>query len=83
VKVEKVPQLPSKAPFTKRFEQAVGERAKVPRFQKLAMMLLDHLAGILNYCRTKVRVAFSLSVLMRWTMESALMVSSSDSIAFA
>jgi transposase len=24
-------------------------------FQKLAMMLLDHLDGILNYCRTKVR----------------------------
>ena len=23
-------------------------------FQKLAMMLLDHLDGILNYCRTKV-----------------------------
>src|SRR5208283_3315838 len=24
-------------------------------FQKLAYMLLDHLDGILNYCRTKVR----------------------------
>ena len=24
-------------------------------FQKLALMLLDHLDGILNYCRTKVR----------------------------
>jgi hypothetical protein len=24
------------------------------RFQKLAEMLLDHLDGILNYCRTKV-----------------------------
>ena len=24
-------------------------------FQKLAQMLLDHLDGILNYCRTKVR----------------------------
>jgi transposase len=24
-------------------------------FQKLAFMLLDHLDGILNYCRTKVR----------------------------
>jgi transposase len=24
-------------------------------FQNLAKMLLDHLAGILNYCRTKVR----------------------------
>jgi len=24
-------------------------------FQKLAHMLLDHLDGILNYCRTKVR----------------------------
>jgi transposase len=24
-------------------------------FQKLAFMLLDHLNGILNYCRTKVR----------------------------
>ena len=24
-------------------------------FQKLAQMLLDHLGGILNYCRTKVR----------------------------
>jgi transposase len=23
-------------------------------FQKLALMLLDHLDGILNYCRTKV-----------------------------
>ena len=23
-------------------------------FQKLALMLLDHLEGILNYCRTKV-----------------------------
>ena len=23
-------------------------------FQKLAVMLLDHLEGILNYCRTKV-----------------------------
>ena len=25
-------------------------------FQKLAVMLLDHLDGILNYCRTKVRM---------------------------
>src|SRR6185503_4794153 len=25
-------------------------------FQKLAQMLLDHLDGILNYCRTKVRM---------------------------
>ena len=25
-------------------------------FQKLAEMLLDHLEGILNYCRTKVRL---------------------------
>ena len=25
-------------------------------FQKLAQMLLDHLEGILNYCRTKVRM---------------------------
>jgi transposase len=28
--------------------------AKSEPFQKLAMMLLDHLDGILNYCRTKV-----------------------------
>jgi len=26
----------------------------LPAFQKLAQMLLDHLDGILNYCRTKV-----------------------------
>jgi hypothetical protein len=25
-------------------------------FQKLALMLLDHLDGILNYCRAKVRM---------------------------
>jgi len=27
---------------------------RLPAFQKLAQMLLDHLEGILNYCRTKV-----------------------------
>src|SRR2546429_5556529 len=34
VKVEKVPQLPSKAPFSKDFEDAVGWHAKVPRCAK-------------------------------------------------
>jgi transposase len=29
---------------------------RLPSFQKLAEMLLDHLDGILNYCRTKVRL---------------------------
>jgi transposase len=29
---------------------------RLPSFQKLAQMLLDHLEGILNYCRTKVRL---------------------------
>src|SRR4029077_16710637 len=28
---------------------------RLPSFQKLAAMLLKHLDGILNYCRTKVR----------------------------
>jgi transposase len=28
---------------------------RLPAFQKLAEMLLKHLDGILNYCRTKVR----------------------------
>jgi len=28
---------------------------RLPAFQKLANMLIDHLDGILNYCRTKVR----------------------------
>ena len=28
---------------------------RLPSFQKLAEMLLKHLNGILNYCRTKVR----------------------------
>jgi transposase len=28
---------------------------RLPSFQKLAEMLLKHLDGILNYCRTKVR----------------------------
>jgi len=28
---------------------------RLPAFQKLAEMLLQHLDGILNYCRTKVR----------------------------
>jgi transposase len=28
---------------------------RLPPFQKLADMLLKHLDGILNYCRTKVR----------------------------
>src|SRR5450759_5203254 len=28
---------------------------RLPGFQKLAKMLIDHLDGILNYCRTKVR----------------------------
>ncbi len=28
---------------------------RLPAFQKLAKMLADHLDGILNYCRTKVR----------------------------
>src|SRR5262249_27241635 len=28
---------------------------RLPSFQKLAEMLLNHLDGILNYCRTKVR----------------------------
>jgi transposase len=28
---------------------------RLPSFQKLATMLIKHLAGILNYCRTKVR----------------------------
>jgi transposase len=27
----------------------------LPSFQKLAEMLLKHLDGVLNYCRTKVR----------------------------
>jgi transposase len=27
----------------------------LPSFQKLAEMLLKHLEGILNYCRTRVR----------------------------
>ena len=31
IKAEKVPQLPSKAPFSKRFEEAVGWRVRVPR----------------------------------------------------
>ena len=31
VKTEKVPQLPSKAPFSKRFEEAVGGRARAQR----------------------------------------------------
>ena len=28
---------------------------RLPSFRKLAGMLIDHLDGILNYCRTKVR----------------------------
>ena len=28
---------------------------RLPSFQQLAEMLLKHLGGILNYCRTKVR----------------------------
>lgn len=28
---------------------------RLPSFQKLAAMLIDHIDGILNYCRTKVR----------------------------
>ena len=28
---------------------------RLPSFQKLGQMLLKHLEGILNYCRTKVR----------------------------
>ena len=28
---------------------------RLPSFQKLAAMLLKHLDGILNYCRTRVR----------------------------
>src|SRR5215472_13604829 len=28
---------------------------RLPSFRKLADMLIDHLDGILNYCRTKVR----------------------------
>ena len=28
---------------------------RLPSFQKLASMLIDHIDGILNYCRTKVR----------------------------
>lgn len=30
LKAEKVPQLPSKAPFSKRFEDAVGKPARMP-----------------------------------------------------
>lgn len=30
-------------------------RQRLPAFQKLAEMVLKHLGGILNYCRTKVR----------------------------
>jgi transposase len=29
---------------------------RLPSFEKLARMLLDHLDGVLNYCRTKVRM---------------------------
>jgi transposase len=56
-RIEKVPQLPSKAPFSRDFEDGgVGVRwQRLVPFQKLAYMLLDHLDGILNYCRTKVR----------------------------
>jgi transposase len=28
---------------------------RLPSFQKLPLMLVDHIDGILNYCRTKVR----------------------------
>src|ERR1035437_5811704 len=35
VRVEKVPQLPSKAPFSKRFEEAVGWCAKAHRYDRL------------------------------------------------
>ena len=28
---------------------------RLPAFEKLAHMLIDHLEGILNYCRVKVR----------------------------
>jgi hypothetical protein len=31
IKTEKIPQLPSKAPFSKRFEDAVGSRARARR----------------------------------------------------
>ena len=37
----------------KRVDQLRWQR--LPSFQKLAAMLLKHLDGILNYCRTKVR----------------------------
>jgi transposase len=35
-------------------DQLRGQRLR--SFQKLAVMLLDHLEGILNYCRRKVRL---------------------------
>jgi transposase len=35
VRVEKVPQLPSKAPFSKRFEESVGLCAKARRYDRL------------------------------------------------
>ena len=49
VKVEKVPQLPSKAPFSKRFEDAVGlacERRQVARQFRLAAPCARSTCGI-------------------------------------
>ena len=39
--------------LTKWIDQLRWQR--LPSFQKLAAMLIQHLDGILNYCRTKVR----------------------------
>jgi hypothetical protein len=48
-------------PFTNSIEQWAGNWIdqlrwqRLPPFQRLAQMLADHLDGILNYSRTKVR----------------------------
>ncbi len=39
-----------------------GRWQRLRPFQKLAWMLLDHLDGILNYCRTKVRLGIAEAV---------------------
>jgi len=41
VKVEKVPLLPSKAPFSKRFEDAVGQACESASARQVARHLID------------------------------------------
>src|SRR6516162_785832 len=62
VKVEKVPQLPSKAPFSKRFEEAVGLACESASVRQVARLWLANCYGRADLpvigCASELALAF-------------------------